>query len=480
MIRLLVKNKIFLFLSTRYLTYFVQFIVSMVVALKLGPYYFGIWGFLLLLLNYLQLFNFGISHAMNVLLVQYKDDVPKRNQYVVTSFFLTGILAFLIILFAIYYFAFDIPIFEKYQGGWLVYLVCVIGICSHFNNLFMVIYRVNNRVYEISFYQSIVVALTFISLFIATDRILLIYLLFAYIIGHLLAILVFTVGKVATFSSKPDMSVANSILKKGKYLFIYNISFYFIVIATRSIISYFYTVEEFGYFTFAFNIANAILLFLEGFTFLVLPKVIDRLSSPDSTAIKYNLKFIRTNFVTLSQGFMYVAMVVFPLFLSFFPKYKGTLEVLNLTTLTLLAYTNGEGYGAYLMAQNREKTISALAFTVLVLNISIALFLAVIIKTSYSYVILASLISYFIYVYFLVLFSKRRMGDEINMIQVFLEAFPLRLFIPYTAACVMTFFEFKYGSIIVLIVFILLNYKLIGGIKDTIWKIVYKPDVINI
>src|SRR5690554_3896994 len=73
----IVSNKIIGYLFTRYLTYFIQFISAIIIAVKLGPYLLGIWGFILLLLNYFRIIDFGISNATNILIVQNKEDNKK-------------------------------------------------------------------------------------------------------------------------------------------------------------------------------------------------------------------------------------------------------------------------------------------------------------------------------------------------------------------------------------------------------------------
>ena len=49
------KNKIVVYLITRYLTYGLQFFISMVVAVRLGTYYLGLYGIIQLILNYANL-----------------------------------------------------------------------------------------------------------------------------------------------------------------------------------------------------------------------------------------------------------------------------------------------------------------------------------------------------------------------------------------------------------------------------------------
>lgn len=120
---------------------------------------------------------------------------------------------------------------------------------------------------------------------------------------------------------------------------------------------YFYTVEEFGYFTFAFTLANAVLLLLEAFSFVILPKVIDRLTSADPQEIKQVIHKLRVNYISLAHGCIYLALLFFPVLLHFVPKYSSTLTGLQLMALAIMLNTNSFGYGSYLMAQNKEKSL---------------------------------------------------------------------------------------------------------------------------
>ena len=279
-------NKVVIYIVTRYLTYFLQFLFSMFIAIKLGPYHFGIWGFILMVLNYISLLNFGITNSVNVLLVHHKKSSIKSNDLVKTSMYLVAGICLVLILFAFYYYIFDIPYFSKYEMKVFFYLVVIIGILTHYNNLFITIFRVKNDVYKISFSQSIIPILCFIVIFIFNKDSLIRVLLYSYIIGNLFSLALFIFDKKMQFNGNYKKEDTSELLKKGGFLFIYNTSFYFIMISTKSIISYFFKVEEFGYFTFTYTLANSILLMLNAFSFIILPKMIDALSSKDTNKIR--------------------------------------------------------------------------------------------------------------------------------------------------------------------------------------------------
>ena len=82
------KNKIFWYLACRYMVWGIQFLASIFLAVKLGAYYFGIWSFILLLVNIGSACNWGIGSAATILLVQNKEDQSLCSRYTFNSLLL--------------------------------------------------------------------------------------------------------------------------------------------------------------------------------------------------------------------------------------------------------------------------------------------------------------------------------------------------------------------------------------------------------
>jgi O-antigen/teichoic acid export membrane protein len=476
----IINNKVILYLISRYITYFIQFLSSIFIAIKFGPYYFGIWGFMLLLISYISYFNFGISNSVNIFMVQNKSNDDHLKNIVADSLVLIGIITLLIVLFTVYYFIFGIKAFEKYELGNYFYLICIIGIMFHFNSLFGTIYRVKNRLFEMAFQQSVVPLLVFISLFLATGQTLLQLLLGMYLLGTVAAIIIFIANKKIPWGGKPSAKGCSSVLKKGIYLFIYNMCFFFIVLSTRTMISIYYKVEDFGYFTFAYTLANSIFLFLEAFSIVAFPKVIDKLYSNSKENVKNVINLLKVNYVTLSYGIMFMILIVFPFFINYIPKYEGTLKALNLIAMAVLLFTNSFGHGAYLMAQNREIQLSVISLFSLCLNIAIGLVLILMLKVTYEYVIIATLISYLAFSYLSTYFSRKQLGEKTTFSSVILDFFPIRLLCPYIISVIVIGFNLTYLICLPLLSFIILNKVELNQVISTIKTIIVSPNVVDI
>lgn len=479
-IKLVSTNRIVLYMGSRYLTYFVQFLSSLFIAAKLGPYYLGIYGFLLMILNYFLIVNFGIPTSATILIVQNKDNKKKSENYETISMVLIGFLGLIIIIAALYYYYFGIPAFDKYQTGYLLYFVCAIAIISQVNTLLSAIYRVKGRLFEVAFFQSIVPFLILIVLFCAKGKILLSFLIGAYLIGNILSMSLFLYRKMISFKGKPNMIDSKIILNKGFFLFIYNVCFCMIILSTRTIVSIFYTIEQFGYFTFAYTLTNSVILFIDAFTAIIFPKIIDKLNSKNLEEIEATIKSLRSNYISLSHGLMYFVMLFFPLLLMFIPKYSNALVIINMISLTLILYTNSFGYCSLLIAKNKEKIVALISLVVLLFNIALSMFLVRIVQIGYEYVIIGTSFSYFLFSYLCVYFGKKTLRQNASFISVMKDCFPIQQLIPFIIMTVILCFKNNNFILIPFIVFIVLNIKSIYDIFRTFKRILLNPNIIDV
>lgn len=477
----IIVNKVFWYLITRYLTYGIQFIVSIYAAIKLGPYSYGIWSFIHLLLSYFLIINFGISNSTNILLIQNKNNSYLSKSYIKTSIFFICILSLLIIGFSLYYYKFDISLFDKYHLKHLFILICIIAIFQHFNVLFSGIYRIKNKLFELSFYQSVIPFLSLIVLICFDASHIIIMLLTAHILGHILSLIVFITHKQISIGGQISHTTASKIFNKGFFLFLYNCCFYLILFSTSIIISTYYSIEKYGFYSFAYLIGNSIILFLDAFSFIIFPKVIDRLRIKDCAILQKTLEQIRTNYVSCAYLLGYIAFTFFPLIIYLIPKYHNSFGALNMVLLAILPYTNAFGYNSLLIAQNKEKLISFISVITLSINISTALFLALFCKISYEYIIIATMFSYILFAFACVYFGRRHLSLSLNFHNIINECFPLSHLIPYISAILISIFQYNtFLSFLPLAIFLFLNYKIIFKIMDTIKHIIYKPNIIDI
>jgi Membrane protein involved in the export of O-antigen and teichoic acid len=475
------KNKVVIYLASRYITYFIQFITSFIIAAKLGPYYMGIWGFVLLLLNYFQQFHFGIANSFNVLYVLHRNNKNECDNYIGNSLMLLSYLSVFVIFFYVYYQLFGISYFDKYHVDKYIIWVSLIAIMQYFVLFFLNLFRVKNQLNRVTFCQSVVVLLNFVCIFFFRGEELIRWLVAGYVIGNLLCIIMaFTSGTLPKFSEITlSKQYQHTILKKGLYLFLYNSCFYFIIISIRTVISRNYSVEEFGLFTFSYTLANALMLVLDALMFIVFPKVIGKLSSDNSDEVYNTIDTLRMTYITSAHMLIYCAIPCFPLVIYFMPQYSGALMSLNLISLTILIHTNSCGYLELLISRNKEKIAAALSSIALVLNIMFALMAVNFFKIQFSYVILATLLTYFLFTVSAMYFGRKLIGE--NKIANFLsQYFPLRLFVPYMCSLGLAFMGIEEWMLLPLALFVLLNFSVFRRIIDTIKTLLIRPESVSL
>lgn len=456
----ILNNKIIIYVTSRYAVYGLQFITSMVVAGKLGPYYMGVYGFLTMILMYLTQINFGIPHSLNVLLVHNKENKEVSDSYIGNSLVIVTGLSFFVGLFYLYYRVFGIPGFERYEVDRYVIWICIVGILQYFNTLFTTIVRIKNKLRLLALMQSLIVLLDFVAIWIFTGETLITVLVANNVISNVVSMfLAFKHGCFPTWSNVHiRKEIMSEIVSKGFYLFLYNSCFYFIVISVRTIISSNYAIEEFGKFTFSYSVGHALLLLSGAISTVVFPKMIDKLSSKNLTEVNNVLTTVRISYISATYFLVFLALPFFPLLLHFLPKYQDAIYALNMVALAVLINTNSFGYSTLLIARNREKYSALISMISLLLNIGFALVLVKVLKVSYGMVILSIMFTYLFFSLASAYLGTKLLG-HLSIKRVLADTFPLRLLIPYLAAILLSVFEMEKFIFIPLLLYLLLNRK---------------------
>ena len=94
-----ITNPAIIYLVSRYGTYIIQFINSLFIAVYLGPYYLGIWGFINLVIGYIGQLNLGISHSVNVIVSINKQDEEYVRKIIGNGISMVLCLSIVIVMF---------------------------------------------------------------------------------------------------------------------------------------------------------------------------------------------------------------------------------------------------------------------------------------------------------------------------------------------------------------------------------------------
>lgn len=482
LLRKILSNKVFLYMGSRYITYALQFVASLIIAFKLGPDLFGIWSFVLLIIDFFNIVDFGVSNSVNVLLVQDKNNAAAFNNHIMSSVILTSCICGSILLLSILISFFHLDIIAKYRVEEYIPSILFVVIVAYFNKLFASIYRVKNRLFEVAFYQSIVPVLLFVVILLFDNHFIWVLLL-SYLVGYFISILFFLFRGQVSFSGSIIFKDIRLVGEKGLWLFLYNGCFYLIMYTTSFCVSYNYQVGEYGKYNYAYTLAHAIVLLIDAFGFVIFPKMIDKLKVKDADTSP-TISIIRKNYMTLVYSLILLALPVFYLFSKWVPQYTDASRALYISALTLLPYANAFGINTYLIAQNKEKLLSHVSMACLLINILCSLVFAMVLHIDYDMVIFATLISYIIYTYMCTRLMFDSFGHRISFSDVWREAFPTKFFVPYIMAILCSLLSFKYDAIYLLLipilVFAVINWDNIVSVKCTVLKITNNPALVDL
>ena len=480
-IKLFLTNKILIYLASRYISYGVQFFVSLIIATKMGPYFFGIYGFITLILNYCAVISFGIPASLNVLLVHHKTQENTCGNYIGNALLFYTIQSLLLFVLYLVLVISDIEIDNNYPIKEYYLLIAIIASLNYFNSIFINVLRIKNKVNQLSVVQSLNVLLNVIVVCIVKGENLIIALLLCNLISGIASVIVTKLCDALPPLKKILIKITflKEILGKGMYLFFCNSCFAFILISIRSLISANYKVEEFGAFTFSFSIANSVMLLLEALMTIIFPKLVDLLSFNDNKIVENTLEKLRGTYISSAHLLIYVAMLFFPILLNFMPKYSNALTSMNLIALAVLMNTNSSGYSTLLISKNKERTSAVLSMTALIINIILGYSLISFFHVGFSYVILAALFTY-IYFSFMVVVEGRKCLCKSSMVSTFKSFFPIRLFIPYLVALIISCLQYENFIWLPLVLYMILNKRDIFMMFNTAKKLIINPDIINI
>ena len=217
------------FVVIRYLSYGLIFLNSILLARYLGSFYFGIYGFIMLFLQYLLYSNFGINHSLNTILAIKKNKKQLSQIIWSTSFlmnFFISVIIFLLNILVVYIFP---EILKKYNYAYYSLSIISIGVLANTNNLFLALYRIFSKLSKINFQLFFPQFLVLILLLIFKGGMKIEYILYAMLVANGLSLILFMINPPLKLSFAFHKTVAIILFKRGINLLLYNLSYNFII-----------------------------------------------------------------------------------------------------------------------------------------------------------------------------------------------------------------------------------------------------------
>jgi O-antigen/teichoic acid export membrane protein len=469
------NNTVINFILSKYLAFAIQLINSVFIAKNLGLYYFGVYGFCTLIIQYLSYSNLGINFSYSVLCSDVNTKSVKQD---ITNSIMNIQLIISFSLLIIFAFTYSLNLFPKYNFNEYYFLIIVTSIIQHVNNLYVNIFRIENKIKEINLFFLIVPISQLIVLILFKDKTLFYSLLYAVIIGNFISLLIFLksrpidLKKIIFFK----FSMARKILGRGLFLLVYNLTFYGIILTARTVVSHYFSIENFGLFNFSNSISNAIFLLLGSLNFLFYPKLINSISKKTNQELVLFIENIRMYYLTLTMFIVLISIMLAPILFYFLPQYKDSIFSLQILILAQLIINNSFGYSTLLIQRSKEFLMTIFATISIIIVI-----VASIIGIKYSYrletVAFAVVLGVIVYNLLIVYLGSKSIGKYRGFIPMIIETFNYKLFSPIILFIFLSiYFNTYYINIsITVFLYLFLNLKEIREIK-TVTKTLLRSD----
>jgi O-antigen/teichoic acid export membrane protein len=473
------NNKNIRFIFFRYSIYVVQFITALFIAKNLGPYFLGEWGFMMLVIQYLTQINFGIPNALNVKLATYEGrNFERQNQYFGNSLMFTFLHSTLILILLLLALFINVPIFDKYDFYRYMYLVAFIAIIQNLDVLFIHALRVKNLLKPIGLYQAVMPVTGLIVCFFWKGEELLYALLLSQLVGYLLSFIVFIYYSPVKLELRPKLTIQKDLLKTGMALLLYSASFYFIMIITRTFVSYFFSVKDLGYFSFALSFSQATFLALDTISFLIFPKLINRLKYKEGDELFKKIEYVRSNYNLIAFLLIFCTIILFPVILIFIPGYSDSFKSFTLLSISLALVSGNFGIATLFISSGKEFLLSRIALTAFIINFILVWIIS---SNSSTYYMLcfAPLITYIIYSCLLGYFYNLIFLKKKN-IQGLFSNLDARLVFPALILVIAVMLNNLIAQAFAYLTVILLNWRRIKGLLPVLNNFINNPSLFKI
>jgi O-antigen/teichoic acid export membrane protein len=479
-------NKVVGFLLSKYLAFGFQLINSMLIAKYLGLYFFGIYGLVTLILQYLNYSSFGIYNSYQIIFASEKK-MSELDQQKLTGnafFSLLGVSILLIIASIPMLFCRSLNVFGKYDFKEFILPIFTIGILVHFNTLYIAIYRLFGKISIMNIYSLILPAFQLVVLLIFKGKELLYSLVFAMLFANFAALLLFVFYspvKVKLFRYL-EMALIVKLFKRGFFLLCYNLSFFGIIITARTMVGFFYSIEDFALFNFSNSISQAIFLLLGSLNFLFYPKLINVISQKaDMKEVIEFIEKIRKFYLTLTLLIILFSLLVMPILFIYLPNYKKSLISLQLLMLGQLLIDNSYGYSTLLIQRSKENWLTIIGcFAVLLVALFSILFHYF--KLPFESVSMAVVLAVLFYNFFVIYYGNKITKQFDTFFSLLKYVYKIELFAPVLLYFVLSFFinENYIIFILTMILYLLLNHKDLKDIIKESFKMLTNGELLKI
>ena len=436
----------------RYVTYAMQFANAILLARYLNEFYFGVYSFIMLVMQYMSYSNLGINESLNTEYAARKNDAGQLKAIwdnawtvnILLNVFITfggGLLLF-----------FTDDLFPDYRFNDYKYMLLAICITVNLSRIYITYYKLWGRLYKLNIQQILPNLAIFLLLVVYRDRISINEIVVALFVSNAFSLLIFRIGVPVAPRFAIKRSLVSVLIRRGITLLLYNLSFYFLTVLASSLVSLYYSVEVFGCYSFANTLVNGVVMAGGGFLFFFFPKILNRLNTGNAEAAVL-IRRIREVYVVFMDLISLLSVLFIIATTVVVPQY-GVQMVIVYSILILGRIINNAstGYAALLIARGKERYLVIYGF-LSILAVAVCGVCAHYLKLPVEYMALSVSIASFVYTYLVIRLALSDLGNPSSVRSILCDIFGMN---KWLACLIIVLNAFVMHSYIVLLGCILL------------------------
>ena len=466
------RSKAALFTSARYVGYALQLARGIILARILEPTLFGVFGFLILVQTYLTYGNLGIPYAINLDLASGKTRYGEPESLISYAFTLTLFVAVLITAMGGVIWAFRIPLFAKYEFTPYALLVAATGAFGILREFFSDIYQVYGQLGRIIAYELNSNVMLFLTCFFFAARQQIEAQFAVAVLAGLAGTTIFLYRHPFEIGIKFDFAKSKHILSTGLPLLASTVTFYLILMSSRTIISAYYPLEVMGYYSLANSIASVTLLGLNAISWVFYPSIISKITRDQEAGDAASIVHKVNTLYNMSVWTIVLSVIpCIPIMVLVLPKYGPAEPLIALLLISQAVVSAGFGFSTLANARRRQMQVAKFSFFALVVVLILSLLLGIT-EMDPRWIASVTVLGFLAYDVLLVRFGCSLLGVPFHRI-LFSEVFPPGVVLALLLVAAGSFLgSLMWVGLLALVIFVILERRKLYFVLQTTFNIV--------
>jgi O-antigen/teichoic acid export membrane protein len=398
----------FYFTLGRYIVYALQIAKGFALAYFLGPYFLGIYGYIMLYQQYLVYSNLGVQYALNAeLSINTNSEQALKNSIENSAFSMTIFISLVLFALSLFIYFFKIEIFPYKHSYNYVFLLLLLACLGHFQEIFINIFRINKKLRPILYADFFIAILTVLVIPFFKGINLINAVLWTWVLSLSVAMLVYKnlYKKKIRFDSSYIKPLFNAGLPLLLFIFNYNL----MGLTIRTLISIYYDTTSMGLFSFSNSLTSAIMLSFNSITWLMYPSIISKLSEYDLKGIEleeYLVGFSK-KLIVIVFAIICIAIIVMPVLFIYLPKYEPIKGALIILLLNQVVFNAGFAFVSLAIGRKSYYQIAAISLLSVIVCFLFGIVFSIF-KLPIVWLAIANILGSFLFLNVFMLFISRK------------------------------------------------------------------------